>query len=145
MTLRQLYDAIEQVARLVPNIRSIVENDMLRLNERRDVAYCVFGIQQESHTTYEDKMVSNLNLYFVDRLVNSGENEVEIQSHAIEVLRAIVKKVVEDDIAEVERATFFPFTYRFQDLCAGAWLNASFIVPLSDCNEIFIEEENNRN
>lgn len=137
MTLRELYNELKSIALSVPDVRGYVENDILRINEKRDIEYGVFAIQQESHSSYEDKMAFTLNLYYIDRLVNSGENEVGIQSHAIEVLRAILNKVLDEGVASVEGARYYPFTYRFQDLCAGAWVTATFIVPLSDCNEIF--------
>lgn len=137
MTLRELYNELKNIAFQVPDIRGYVENDVLRLNTMRDIKYGVFALQQESHTSYEDKMAFTLNLYYIDRLVNSGENEVGIQSHGIEVLRAILNKVLELGVAEVEGIRYYPFTFKFQDLCAGAWVTATFIVPLSDCNEIF--------
>ena len=138
MTLRELYNELKAIAFQVPDIRGYVENDVLRLNTMRDIKYGVFALQQESHTSYEDKMVFSLNLYYIDRLVNSAENEVGIQSHGVEVLRAILNKVLEKGVAEVENIRYYPFTFKFQDLYAGAFANASFIVPLSDCNEIFL-------
>lgn len=138
MTLRGLYDRLESVALSIPDIRSVVENDVLRLNEMRDIKYGVFAIQQERHTSNDVQAEFTLDLYCIDRLVNSGENEVGIQSHAIDVLRAILNKIGED--MEVYGISYLPFTYRFQDLCAGAMATATFVIPLSECNEILIEE-----
>ena len=95
MTLRELYTAIEGVAQSVPDVRTIIENDILKLNTMRKAEYSVFGITQESHTSSDGWMSFTLNLFFIDRLLNAGDNELEVQSHAIEVLRAIIMRLGE--------------------------------------------------
>lgn len=136
MTLREIYTAIEDIARQIPDVRTIIENDITRLNEHRQAEYGVFGITQDTHTSSQGWMGFTLNLFFIDRLVNSLDNEVEIQSHAIDVLRAIVMRLRESmGVAESVRYTCF--TERFQDLCAGAWAVVTVQTPASDCNDIF--------
>lgn len=135
MTLRELYTTIEGIADSVPDIRTKIENDMLRLNEMRSAEYGVFGITQESHRSSQGWMDFTLNLFFLDRLLNAGDNELEIQSHAIEVLRAILMRLGE--MVEVGEVQYNCFTQRFQDLCAGAWAVVTIRTPESDCNEIF--------
>ena len=81
-------------------------------------------------------MTYKLNLFFIDRLVNSTDNEVQIQSHAIDVLRAIVMKIGES-VGIADSVQYTAFTERFQDTCAGAWAVVSIQTPASDCNEIF--------
>lgn len=138
MTLRELYTAIEGVAQSVPDVRTIIENDILKLNTMRKAEYSVFGITQESHTSSDGWMSFTLNLFFIDRLLNAGDNELEVQSHAIEVLRAILMRVGE--LVEVGEVRYTTFTQRFQDLCAGAWAVVTIRTPESDCNEIFNED-----
>ena len=125
MTLRELYTMIEGIAREVPDVRTILENDMLKLNEEREAKYGVFGITQEPHTGSLGWITYTLNLFFVDRLVNGQDNEVEIQSPAIEVLRAIIMRVEEN----------VPLSGQVR--CAGAWAVVSIQAPVSDCNDIF--------
>lgn len=136
MTLREIFTAIENIARQVPDVRTIVENDITRLNEKRQAEYGVFGITQESHTSSQGWMTYTLNLFFIDRLVNGQDNEVQIQSHAIDVLRAIVMKM-QESMAVSESVRYTAFTERFQDLCAGAWAVVTVQTPASDCNDIF--------
>ena len=138
MTLRELYIEIERIAGSVPDIRTIVENDILRLNTMRSAEYSVFGITQESHRSSQGWMDFTLNLFFIDRLLNAGDNELEVQSHAIEVLRAVLMRLGES--VEVGEVQYNTFTQRFQDLCAGAWATVTVRTPESDCNEIFNEE-----
>ena len=94
MTLRELYNLLEGIALQVPDIRVTVENDILKVNEMRDVKYGIFGITQNAHTANQDSIRFSLNLFYIDRLVNSQDNEVQIQSHAIEILRQILLKAV---------------------------------------------------
>lgn len=136
MTLRELYNLLEGIALQVPDIRVTVENDILKVNEMRDVKYGIFGITQNTHTTDQDSIRFSLNLFYIDRLVNSQDNEVQIQSHAIEILRQILLKAAEEGMIAVTDIQFTAFTQRFQDLCAGAWALAYFTCPLSDCYEI---------
>ena len=139
MTLREIYTAIEDIAAQVPDVRTIVENDITRLNERREAEYGVFGITQNSHTSSQGWVTFSLNLFFIDRLVNGQDNEVQVQSHAIDVLRAVVMRLREESLPIGESVQYTTFTERFQDLCAGAWAVVSVQTPESDCNDIFIE------
>lgn len=135
MTLREVYTMLEDIAMQVPDIRTCVVNDILKINEMRDIEYGVFGVTQNQHTTDQAMMRFSLNLFYVDRLVNSQANEVEIQSHGIEILRQILLKVSES--VAVTDIQFTTFTQRFQDLCAGTWAMANISCPIDDCAEIF--------
>lgn len=135
MTLRELFTVLERYAASVPDIRTTVENNVTKLNEMRAVEYGVFAITQGEHTSREGWTAYSLNLFYIDRLVNGQDNELEIQSHAIEVLKGILKMAGEGGI-DVGEARFTAFTDRFQDLCAGAYAAAVFTVPESDCVEL---------
>lgn len=135
MTLREIYTALEGFAQTIPDIKLCIENDVLRLNETREAKYAVFAITQNEHTSEQGWMTYGLNLFYIDRLVNSEDNEVQVQSHAIEILRQILKMAVENGIA-VGEARYTAFHQRFQDLCTGAVATATFTVPDSDCVEL---------
>lgn len=136
MTLREIYTLIEDIARQVPDVRTIVENDITRLNEHRQAEYGVFGITQDTHTSSQGWVNYTLNLFFIDRLVNSMDNEVQAQSHALDILRAIVMRLRES-LGMDEEVRYTCFTERFQDYCAGAWAVVTIHTPESICNEIF--------
>lgn len=136
MTLKEIVEFIEGIALQVPCVKTSVRNNVLRLNQMAEVKYGVFAITQESHTSSQGWNTFNLNLFYIDRLVNSEDNELEIQSHAIEVLRAIVMKI-EESLSVSEQVRYSCFTERFQDTCAGAWAVVTIQTPASDCNDIF--------
>ena len=135
MTLKQLFEYLEAMALQIPDIRSVVKNDITRLNEMRSVEYGVFGITQDSHSYQNGAMVYNLNLFYIDRLVNSDDNELEIQSHGIEVLKQILKAAKNGGMTLVGNASFTCLTQRFQDLCAGAWVTVTFTFMESECTD----------
>ena len=131
MTLRELYTFIEECVADIPDIRTTIENDLLKINEMRQVEYGVFAITQNQHTSTQEYMRFSLNLFYIDRLVNSQDNEVQIQSHAIEILRQLLRKL--EDTLSVSDAQYNVFSQRFQDLCSGAWAVVTISVPVSDC------------
>lgn len=134
MTLRGLYEALEEVSLSVPDVLTFIPNDITRLNEMRNVKYGVVGVTQNQHSCDREFMRYSLNIFYVDRLLNSGDNEVEIQSHAISVLHQIVLAM--EEYASAGEEQYNVFTQRFQDLCAGAWVTVTFSVPVSECVEI---------
>lgn len=137
MTLRGIYEALEEVSLSVPDVLTFIPNDITRLNEMRNVKYGVVGVTQNQHSCDREFMRYSLNIFYVDRLLNSGDNEVEIQSHAIEVLRAILMRAREElDLEEVRYDTFID---RFQDTCTGAWATVTIRTPEGDCIDIFNE------
>lgn len=137
MTLLQLIEALEAKALAIPDIRSCVRNDITRVNEERSIEYGVFGITQDTHTySQSGQMTYTLNLFYIDRQVNSDANELEIQSHAIEVLKLILKAAYTEWPAAVGDARFSPFNHRFQDLCSGAYATVSFTFMEGYCPEV---------
>lgn len=138
MTLREIITTIEDIARQVPDVRTIVENDITRLNTMREAQYGVFGITQDTHTSSQGWITYTLNLFFIDRLVNGQDNEVQIQSHAIDVLRVVIMRL-EESVGLSDQVRYTCFTERFQDLCAGCWAVVVIQTPESDCNDIFTD------
>lgn len=135
MTLREIVTHLEDIARQMPDVRLCLENDITRLNAMREAEYGVFGITQGEHTGRQGWMEYTLNLFFIDRLVNGQDNELEIQSHAIELLRAVLMKA--GDTLEIGEVRYTAFTQRFQDLCAGAWAAVTILTPEGNCNDFF--------
>ena len=100
----------------------------------REVQYGVFGITQNPHSSDLEYMRFSLNLFYIDRLNNSRDNEVQIQSHGIEVLRQLLR-LLADDLSFGD-AQYTSFHDRFQDLCAGVYVTVTFNIPVSDCVDI---------
>lgn len=138
MTLFQLIQAIEGVARLQPSVKMIVQHDVFRLNSAPSQKYGVFAWLQNQHSVQVGGMQSfNFTFFYVDRLTADKSNATEVQSTGVETLGNILRTLDAMDIA-VESYTLQPFTQRFTDECAGVFCNVSLsVLPGSLCSETY--------
>ena len=131
MTLMQVIGAVEAVASRQPAIRMIVRNDIFRLNTYADARYGVFGWTQGQHSgsAANDLMSWRFTFFYIDRLNESGRNEVEVQSVGIETLRNVLLGL-RDMGLEADVWTFDTFTQRFLDHCAGVFCGVTLTAPV---------------
>ena len=143
MKLIDVIQGLCTIAKEQPNIRTIITNDVYKLDAMADVKYNVFCVTQNKHREDLDNnfIYFNLNLFYIDRLTDDYANEVEIQSTAIEVLHNIIASFNADYGSDIynESVEYTVFEQKFTDLCAGAYATLSFAVPISngDCYEEF--------
>lgn len=128
MTLAKLIEGIKAVAMSQPAVKMIVDNDIFKLNAIPDAKYGVFSFVQGNHRSGEDEDTYRFTFYFVDRLVEDGSNEIEVQSVAKSTLDNIMRTLSDQMGVEVWEVT--PFTQRFSDMCAGAFCTAVLDVPV---------------
>lgn len=129
MTLHEVIQAIEGVALLQPNVRTIVRQDIFRLNGRPDVKYSAFGWLQREHSGDADSDLTNygFTFFYVDRLAADMENEVAVQSEGMTVLGNVLRLLADYGVMPTTW-TMRAFTQRFSDLCAGVYCNVTFEV-----------------
>lgn len=134
MTLAQMIERVKEVAMAQPAINMVVDNDVFRLNAIPDARYGVFAYVQGNHLTGEDEDTFRFTFFYVDRLVEDGSNEVEVQSVGKSTLDNIMRRLADDlGVREWETTTF---NQRFNDMCAGAFCNAVISVPTDyNCSE----------
>lgn len=128
MTLAQIIQRIKAIAMQQPSINMTIDNDVFRLNTLPDVKYGVFAYVQGNHRTGEDEDTFRFTFFYVDRLVEDGSNEVEVQSVAKSTLDNIMRTLSDDFGVEAWETTVF--TQRFSDMCAGGFCNAVLTVPV---------------
>lgn len=136
MTLYEVIRRIEATAAKQPAVNMIVENDIFKLNACADAKYGVFAWTQGAHTasTESDERRFSFSLFYVDRLTDNGDNQIAVQSVAVEVLDNILRELAED--WGVDEWTIQPFNQRFADVCSGAFASVVLSVPLgSVCSE----------
>jgi len=124
MYKRIIYQLIQSIW-LQPVVRTIMLNDVYRLNSLPNIEYGVVCIEAQDFNiqeTYGDMLMGNFRLIYVDRLDYSKSNMIDVQSTGIDVLHNIIRQV-DEDIVEVQDQTYRPFTQKFKDECAGAYLN----------------------
>lgn len=139
MTLLQVIQAVERVASEQPTIRSIVRNDVFRLNSFPNAKYGVFAWLQGEHRAelLGDFFNYSFTFFYVDRLTFNRENEMEVQSVGIETLENILTTLQRYGIVAGEH-TFRTFNQRFSDECAGVFCTLTLEVPKGTmCDETF--------
>ena len=134
MNLLQTIRTIEEVAKGIPNVHTVV-SAFEDLN-REDTVYSAVIIQQQSHTHNDDWMQYNFYIGYSDRLVEDGSNELSVQSTAMNTIHSIVRALRNIlPSAEISYSNTNVFTQRFTALCAGAYETVSIILPISECDD----------
>lgn len=140
MTLMQVIKRLEDVALAQPPVKQIIENDAYRLNGLPDAKYGVFAFTQGRHTASlgSSQLYYTFTLMYIDRLTESHDNEIYVQSTGVTVLDNICRTLaLEWDITDWAIQTF---TQRFLDDCAGAYVEVRIGVPVEyggTCEEDF--------
>lgn len=129
MNLAQFIERLKGVALAQPSVRTVVENDVFRLNAMPSVDYGVFAFTQGQHRADMDREIITyvFSLFYVDRLTEDATNEVEVQSVGITTLTNIIHTIADD--FGVASWTINTFNQRFADLCAGAYATVGIDVP----------------
>lgn len=127
MTLLELLKKITDIAEEQPQINTLVEHDIYRLNELVDVEYGVFAYTQGSHTSSVDRdnITYNFTFFYVGRLTDNRDNMTVLQSEAIEVLENILYTLWSEADVAIGDYSFQPFNRRFLDDCAGCWVEVA--------------------
>ena len=76
MTFAQFVERLKAVALSQPSVRTVVENDVFRLNALPSVEYGVFAFTQGQHNANLDTGVTTytMTLFYVDRLTEDAGN-----------------------------------------------------------------------
>ena len=128
MTLFELINKLKDIAISKPNINYVGDGDVYTLNSLPNIDYSVFFITQNDHSIYQDTITYNLNLFYIDRISDSEDNVLNIQSDGMLQLTNIINTLVFSEDVDVEgEISFTPFIQRFADQCAGVYCNVRFI------------------
>lgn len=135
MKLYELVDLLRKVSFSQPNIGDCFVGSVTELNERQDINYPAIVITQDTHYIDETSDTEEFTFYIfaVDRLLSDGSNKVQIHSWANEVLIDIIKQLEDININIYNKSTIETFTQKFDSICAGAFIKATFTVDIDDC------------
>ena len=141
MTLKEIFDGLNEIAKKQPSIHEIINNgNIYTLNEEGTFKFGVFCAVQDVHQFDVEKSSINYRffLYYVDRLKSDQSNKIDVQSTAINVLKNIIGTFLEKyDVDLAAQVDFTPFTQSFRQLCAGAYAAVSFKVYDDNCVDDF--------
>ena len=142
MTLSQLINLFEGIAKQQPSINMIVQNDVYRINSAPSLKYGVFAWTQGQHSGSINGMTTfSFTFFYVDRLTEDQSNQIEIQSVGCGTIGNILRALDEYDV-EVGNYTIQTFNQRFTDECAGVFCNVSLSVQATSmCSEDFSDIE----
>ena len=140
MTLIEIVNEFENIARKQPNINFVGNGDIYSLNGLPNIDYSVFFITQSEHQQSENTVTYNLILYYVDRIIKDGDNTLSVQSTGMMVLANIINifNQLNPDVEVDYDINYTTFTHKFTDDCAGVFCNVSITADadLGICGEI---------
>ena len=133
MTLFEIINKLKDIAISKPNINFVGDGDVYVLNSLPNIDYSVFFITQNDHSIYQDTITYSLNLFYIDRISDSEDNVLNIQSDGMLQLTNVINTLVFSEDVDVDgEITFTPFIQRFADQCAGVYCTVRFIVENKD-------------
>lgn len=137
MTLFETINKLKDIAINKPNINYVGDGDVYTLNSLPNLDYSAFFITQNEHSIDSNTVTYNLNLFYIDRIADSEDNVLNIQSDGILQLTNIISTLVFSEDVDVDgEINFVPFIQRFADNCAGVYCSVSFVCDnnLGICN-----------
>lgn len=129
MTLYDIIQAFEAIALAQPTVQMVVPDDIYSLNDNPEAKYGVFGYTQGQHSASGDWMNYAFTLFYIDRLTETADNKVFVQSVGIDTIANILATLAEEFPVEVASSTFECFTERFSDECAGVMASVTITAP----------------
>ena len=129
MTLFEIINKLKDIAISKPNINFVGDGDVYTLNSLPNIDYSVFFITQNDHSIYQDTITYNLNIFYIDRISDSEDNTLNIQSDGMLQLTNIINSLVFSEDVDVDgEINFVPFIQRFADNCSGVYCTVRFVV-----------------
>lgn len=130
MTLYDLVNQVEAVAKAQPSVATIVPQDVYDINTTPNLKYGAFSWLHKQHSTSasDDMMTYRFVFFYVDRLTADKANMLEVQSVGIETLDNICKTLYDSGM-DVSDYTFQPFNQRFTDDCSGVMCDVTIRIP----------------
>lgn len=139
MTLKNIVNYFKYIASQQPAIKSSNDGDVYAImNNPKNEKYAAFVITPNKVVEVGNFRHYSLTLFFIDRLTENEDNELDVQSFGIEVLSNIVQTVCDGLDLTMPRITYTPFTQKFNSLCAGAFAQIEIEASIaSNCPEIY--------
>lgn len=142
MNLRRIFDRIKRYIKMAdPNTGNVIYGDIYELNHIQTVKYPAVVVTCDRHNgnTDEGWFSFRLNIFITDRLLDDESNRMDIHSHSISILNTVVKMLDDSGDLILNSWEIHVFNERFNDLCAGAYMNLNLRVPISECFETVVD------
>lgn len=131
MNLFQLIHTIKNTAGKANLVSSVKDGDVYENLNSSTQTYPVVNVTIDN-ITKEETGTSNvtMNIFYIDRLEDNNRNKTQVQSSAVTVLEQIMNKLEEEQAFDFTSKTFYPFTEKFADLCAGSYVTCTLELQL---------------
>ncbi len=132
--LRAVVNKIEQAVRSVDyNMGSFFYGDIYNINHLQEVKYPAVIVTNSTHTSKSDYITYNFNIFYVDRLTADKSNKLDVQSMATISLNNALQ-VLDDGYIVNDNWEIHTFEEKFNDVCAGAYINVGIQCPIELCS-----------
>lgn len=119
---------IKELVKLHPAINYVGVGDVFDLNSISNVQYPAIWIELESAEINLESVDPTFRLFYIDRLLDDKSNALDVQTDSMYILNQILYSLADAITVEVPlRIT--PYQQRFNDMCAGAYVD----VPVNEC------------
>lgn len=131
MTLYQIIDELVKCSKKEPNIHTVITDNVYQLNSIGDVEYTAICVTFVKCNTTEDIDNYTLNIFYVDRLNETRNNQVDIQNMGVLILRNIINRFNKlDDETQIDwNYQITPFYERFTADCSGVFATVNITTP----------------
>lgn len=139
-TLYSVVKTLEAIGMAQPGVHQTGQGHLYDdLNANPTNKYAVFYLTQTTHRSTERFDIWGFNAFYVDRLTDDMDNELQIQSIGRETLNNIFSVFCDNYNAEiVGEVKYQVFTERFADLTAGVWATYQIMMPKDIiCSEVY--------
>lgn len=131
MNLFQLIHTIKNTAGKANLVSSVKDGDVYENLNSGTQTYPVVNVTIDN-ITKDETGTSNvtMNIFYIDRLEDNCRNKTQVQSSAVTVLEQIMNKLEDEQAFDFTSKTFYPFTEKFADLCAGSYVTCTLDLQL---------------
>lgn len=131
MNLFQLIHTIKNTAGKANLVSSVKDGDVYENLNSGTQTYPVVNVTIDN-ITKDETGTSNvtMNIFYIDRLEDNNRNKTQVQSSAVTVLEQIMNKLEDEQAFNFTSKTFYPFTEKFADLCAGSYVTCTLELQL---------------
>lgn len=134
MNLNELYEKIKYIGQLKVGVNSVYLEEPYSAWNTHDVKYGSLSVYIESGNVVDNIITYNVNLYWGDRITETGDNIFQIQSEAINIINDIVLDLEQcEDIVGIGYSSFTVFKQKFVDFLAGVYTTIQVSTPKDNC------------
>lgn len=134
MNLIEIYNLIYSLAELKVGVNSIYKTDPYNAWNTTEIKYGSLCVFIETANLNETMITYNVNLYYGDRLTETGDNTFMVQTQAVNILSSLITDLeVVADLYGITYNNINLFKQKFVDFLGGAYTTLQISVARNNC------------